>query len=69
MQKKVQEGILIRPADEYFISKEQSPIETENSLNENQSIEIKLVQQLLVQDGEEVESVEGIDLIKTYLNG
>ena len=64
---KVQEGILIRPADEYFISKEQSPIETENSLNENQSIEIKLVQQLLVQDEEKVESVEGIDLIKTFL--
>ena len=27
---KVQEGILIRPADEYFISKEQSPIEDRN---------------------------------------
>ena len=63
----IEEGILIRQADEYFINKEQFQIETENSLNENQSIEINLVQQLLIKDGEVVESVEGVDLVKTYL--
>ena len=44
-----------------------SRLKTENSLNENQSIEINLVQQLLIEDGEVVESVEGVDLVKTYL--
>ena len=67
LAEKVEEGILIRPADEYFLDKEQCQIETESSLNESQSIEMKLVQQLLVRDEERIESVEGIDLIKTYL--
>ena len=58
---------LIRPADEYYINKEQFQIETEHSLNENQSIEINLVQQLLIKDEEKIESVEGVDLVKTYL--
>ena len=41
------------------LSIKNNSIETENSLNENQSIEINLVQQLLIEDEEKVESVEG----------
>ena len=36
-------------------------------LNSNQSININLVQHLLFKEGEKIESVKGIDLVKTYL--
>jgi DNA-directed RNA polymerase subunit beta' len=64
---KIDEGILIRPADEYYINKEQFQIETEHSLNGNQSIGINLTQHLLFKEGEKIESIDGIDLVKTYL--
>ena len=35
--------------------------------NGDQSININLVQHLIFKDGERIESVEGIDLVKTYL--
>ena len=63
----VAEGILIRPVDEYYINKEQLEIETEHSLNNHQSIGINLTQHLSFKDGEKVESINGIDLVKTYL--
>jgi DNA-directed RNA polymerase subunit beta' len=64
---KISEGILIRPANEYYINKEQFQIETEHSLNGNQSIGINLTQHLLFKEGEKIESIDGIDLVKTYL--
>ena len=63
----VPEGILIRTADEYYINREQFQIETEHSLNGNQSIGINLTQHLSFKEGEKIESINGIDLVKTYL--
>ena len=63
----VPEGILIRPADEYYINREQFQIETEHSLNCSQSIGINLTQHLSFKEGEKIESINGIDLVKTYL--
>ena len=64
---KIKEGLLIRPIDEYKISKEQFQVKTKHSVNSNQSININLVQHLLFKEGEKIESVKGIDLVKTYL--
>jgi len=64
---KINEGILIRPADEYYINKEQFQIETEHSLNGSQSIGINFTQNLLFKEGERIESINGVDLVKTYL--
>lgn len=60
-------GLLIRPADEYNVNKEQFQIDTEHSLNGKQSISINFTQHLLFREGERVESINGIDLVKTYL--
>lgn len=60
-------GVLIRPADEYNVNKEQFQIDTEHSLNGKQSISINFTQHLLFKEGERVESINGIDLVKTYL--
>ena len=54
-----------------IVNQEEFQIEakTENSLDYgNQSIEINLVQQLLIEDGEEIESVEGVDLSQDIFN-
>ena len=64
---RIDEGILIRPADEYYINKEQFQIETEHSLSGNQSIGINLTQHLLFKEEEKIESIDGVDLVKTYL--
>jgi DNA-directed RNA polymerase subunit beta' len=63
----VPEGILMRPADEYYINKEQFQIETQHSLNGSQYIGINLTQHLSFKEGEKIESINGIDLVKTYL--
>jgi hypothetical protein len=64
---KIQEGLLIRPVDEYYINKDQFKIETEHSINDKQFISIHLIQHLLFKEGEKIESIKGIDLVKTYL--
>jgi DNA-directed RNA polymerase subunit beta' len=64
---KINEGILIRPADEYYINKKQFQIETGHSLNGSQSIGINFTQNLLFKEGEKIESINGVDLVKTYL--
>ena len=64
---KIPQGILIRPIDKYYVDKKQFLVETEHSINGNQSININLVQHLLFQEGERIESIKGIDLVKTYL--
>jgi DNA-directed RNA polymerase subunit beta' len=64
---RVEQGILIRPIDQYYVNKKQFQVETEHSLNGNQSISINLVQHLLFKEGERIESIQGIDLVKTYL--
>jgi DNA-directed RNA polymerase subunit beta' len=63
----IAEGILIRPVHEYHINKEQFQVETEHSFNGDQSININLVQHLIFKDGERIESINGVDLVKTYL--
>jgi len=64
---KIPQGILVRPIDKYYVDKKQLQVETEHSINGNQSININLVQHLLFQEGERIESIKGIDLVKTYL--
>ena len=64
---KISEGLLIRPVDEYHINKDQFKIETEHSINDKQFISIHLIQHLLFKEGEKIESIKGIDLVKTYL--
>ena len=64
---KIPQGILIRPIDKYYVDKKQFQVETKHSINGNQSININLVQHLLFQEGERIESIKGIDLVKTYL--
>ena len=64
---KIKNGILIRPVDEYQVNQEEFKIEAKHSLDYGQSININLVQHLLIKDEEKIESVEGIDLVKTYL--
>jgi len=64
---KIPEGLLIRPVDEYHINKDQFKIETEHSINDKQFISIHLIQHLLFKEGEKIESIKGIDLVKTYL--
>jgi len=64
---RVEQGILIRPIDQYYVNKKQFQVETEHSLNGNQSISINLVQHLLFKEGERIESIQGMDLVKTYL--
>jgi len=53
--------------DEYYINKDQFKIETEHSINDKQFISIHLIQHLLFKEGEKIESIKGIDLVKTYL--
>ena len=53
--------------DEYHINKDQFKIETEHSINDKQFISIHLIQHLLFKEGEKIESIKGIDLVKTYL--
>ena len=60
-------GILVRPVDQYYVNKEQFKVETEHSLSGNQFIGINLIQHLLFKEGEKIESIKGIDLVKTYL--
>ena len=64
---KIKNGILIRPVDEYQVNQEEFKIEAKHSLDDSQSININLIQHLLIKDEEKIESVEGIDLVKTYL--
>ena len=63
----IAEGILIRPVHEYHVNKEQFQVETEHSFNGDQSININLVQHLIFKDEERIESINGVDLVKTYL--
>lgn len=63
----IAEGILIRPVHEYHVNKEQFQVETEHSFNGDQSINMNLVQHLIFKDGERIESINGVDLVKTYL--
>jgi DNA-directed RNA polymerase subunit beta' len=64
---RIKAGILVRPVDQYYVSKEQFKVETEHSLSGNQFIGINLIQHLLFKEGEKIESIKGIDLVKTYL--
>ena len=60
-------GILIRPVDEYYLNEKPFQIETQHLANDDESIKINLVQHLLFEEGEKIESADGIDLVKTYL--
>lgn len=64
---RIKAGILVRPVEQYYVSKEQLKVETEHSLSGNQFIGINLIQHLLFKEGEKIESIKGIDLVKTYL--
>ncbi len=60
-------GILIRPIEEYYLDKKPFQVKTEHLSDHNEPIEINLIQHLLFKEGEKIESVDGIDLVKTYL--
>ena len=60
-------GILVRPVDEYYLNEKPFQVETQHLTNDEQSIKINLIQHLLFEEGEKIESADGIDLVKTYL--
>ena len=57
---KIKNGILIRPVDEYQVNQEEFKIEAKHSLDYGQSININLVQHLLIKDEEKIEKSRNV---------
>jgi DNA-directed RNA polymerase subunit beta' len=61
-------GLLVRPIEEYHISNNKKLRLDQESINEfNHFINLSFVNKLPFKDGESIKSVDGVDLLKTYL--
>jgi DNA-directed RNA polymerase subunit beta' len=67
LEKKVGSSLLIRPIVEYTISDKKSTLEQSCVIDAGQSVGLKTVKRLSFKDGEKIQSVEGVDLVKTYI--
>jgi len=60
-------SILVRPVIEYNIDEEYKELNQTCISDIDQSISLKLVKRLPFKDGEKIQSIKGIDLLKTYI--
>jgi len=60
-------SILVRPVIEYKIDEEYKELNQTCISDIDQSISLKLVKRLPFKDGEKIQSIKGIDLLKTYI--
>jgi DNA-directed RNA polymerase subunit beta' len=60
-------SLLIRPVIEYTISDKKGMLEQSCVSDAGQYVGLKVVKRLPFKDGEKIQSVEGIDLLKTYI--
>ena len=60
-------SILVRPVIEYKIGEEYKELNQTCISDIDQSISLKLVKRLPFKDGEKIQSIKGIDLLKTYI--
>jgi DNA-directed RNA polymerase subunit beta' len=60
-------SILVRPVIEYKIEEEYKELNQTCISDIDQSISLKLVKRLPFKDGEKIQSIKGIDLLKTYI--
>jgi DNA-directed RNA polymerase subunit beta' len=67
IKKEEKSYILMRPVFEYKIHEKNELVSEIQKQNSNNSIQLNVVQRLLYKNEEKVKSVDGIDLIKTYL--
>jgi DNA-directed RNA polymerase subunit beta' len=64
----VQMGLLVRPIKEYPIHSNQTNLLKQDYLDDsNKLIKLRLINTLLFKDGDRIKSVEGIDILKTYI--
>ena len=59
--------LLLRPVIEYSINDEQHILEQTCTSDIQQSIKLETVRRLPFKDGEKIQSIEGVDLVKTYI--
>jgi DNA-directed RNA polymerase subunit beta' len=59
--------LLVRPVIEYKISDKIRSLEQNCVSDTGQNIELKVVKRLSFKDGEKIQSIEGVDLLKTYI--
>jgi DNA-directed RNA polymerase subunit beta' len=59
--------LLIRPVVEYTISDKKGVLKQSCVSDAGQSIGLKVVKRLSFKDGEKIQSIEGVDLLKTYI--
>ena len=60
-------SILVRPVIEYKIGEEYKELNQTCISDIDQSISLKLVKRLPFKDGEKIQSIKGVDLLKTYI--
>lgn len=60
-------SILVRPVIEYKIEEEYKELNQTCISDIDQSISLKLVKRLPFKDGEKIQSIKGVDLLKTYI--
>lgn len=60
-------SILVRPVIEYKIDEEYKELNQTCISDIDQSISLKLVKRLPFKDGEKIQSIKGVDLLKTYI--
>jgi DNA-directed RNA polymerase subunit beta' len=60
-------SLLVRPIIEYKISDKRGTLEQSCVSDPGQAIELKIVKRLPFKDGEKIQSIEGVDLLKTYI--
>jgi DNA-directed RNA polymerase subunit beta' len=67
LKEKARSSLLIRPVVEYTISDKKDTLEQSCVSDAGYSIGLKIVKRLPFKDGEKIQSVEGVDLLKTYI--
>jgi DNA-directed RNA polymerase subunit beta' len=67
LKEKTSSSLLIRPVVEYTISDKKDTLEQICVSDAGYSIGLKIVKRLPFKDGEKIKSVEGVDLLKTYI--
>lgn len=60
--------LLVRPVLEYIIKEEEEELLDQDCINDaSHSIRLKIVKRLQFKDGEKIKSIQGVDLVKTYI--